>query len=120
MTERRPWQAQRAALGAIIRSEREFADLSLRQLAESADVSNAYLSQVERGIHEPSVRVLQSIVEALGLSMQAFLRQAGIIEVADTTAGVEAAIGADPDLKDAQKKALIAVYRSYLAEARTD
>ncbi len=120
MTERQLWQAQRAALGAMIRAQREFADLSLRQLAESADVSNAYLSQVERGIHEPSVRVLQGIAEALGLSMQAFLRQAGIIEGEEAPAGVETAIGADPDLSDAQKKALIAVYRSYLAETPSD
>lgn len=105
-------------MGAMIRAQREFADLSLRQLAESADVSNAYLSQIERGVHEPSVRVLQSLAEALGLSMHAFLRQVGIIEGEDVPPGVEAAIGADPDLSHSQKNALIAVYRSYLAEGR--
>ena len=102
----------------MIRAQREFADLSLRQLAESADVSNAYLSQIERGLHEPSVRVLQNLAEALGLSMHTFLRQAGIIEAEEAPAGVETAIVADAALSDSQKNALIAVYRSYLAEGR--
>ncbi len=63
-----PWQAQREALGAFIRTQRKMANLSLRQLAELTSPSNPYLSQVERGLHQPSVRVLKAISDALALS----------------------------------------------------
>ena len=55
-----PWEAQREALGAFIREQRKRANLSLRQLAELTSLSNPYLSQVERGLHQPSVRVLKA------------------------------------------------------------
>jgi len=116
------WQAQREALGAFIRNQRKMANLSLRQLAELTSLSNPYLSQVERGLHEPSVRVLRAISDALNLSAETLLTQAGLIdavtgESADTaeTAGqsqTEDVIGADKRLSDDQKAALIAVYRS--------
>lgn len=118
MAQSRAWQMQREALGAMIRAQRELADLSLRQLADTAEVSNAYLSQIERGLHEPSMRVLHSIADALGMSMDSLLRQAGMMDPGAAPPDVEAAIQADPDLAEGQKDALIAVYRSYLADAR--
>ena len=68
------------ALGAFIRAQRQLANLSLRQLAELTHVSNPYLSQLERGLHEPSVRVLQSISRALDLSTESLLRQVGMVD----------------------------------------
>lgn len=119
-----PWERQREALGAYIRSQRKLANLSLRQLADIAKVSNPYLSQIERGLHAPSVRVLRSIAEALDLSAETLLEQAGLLEdahngstTAHTTPPTERAIRIDPRLSEAQKEALISVYRSYVATA---
>jgi transcriptional regulator with XRE-family HTH domain len=125
-----PWEAQREALGAFIREQRKRANLSLRQLAELTSLSNPYLSQVERGLHQPSVRVLKALSGALNVSAETLLAQAGLIdamvpseikdEVAEaateerTILGTEEAILADPRLGQEQKAALIAVYRSML------
>lgn len=119
------WQARREALGAFIRQQRQRANLSLRQLAELTSLSNPYLSQVERGLHQPSVRVLKAISEALNLSAETLLAEAGLIDaIAGTradgerpgpaTVSTEDAILADQRLSDDQKAALIAVYRSML------
>jgi transcriptional regulator with XRE-family HTH domain len=116
-----PWQNQLEALGAFIRTQRKLANLSLRELASLTDLSNAYLSQVERGMHEPSVRVLRSIAQALDLSAKTVLAQAGLGD--DSAAArptTEEAIRADPFLSDAQKQALLAVYRSYVLEQERD
>jgi transcriptional regulator with XRE-family HTH domain len=104
------------SLGAFIRAQRQLANLSLRQMAELAHVSNPYLSQLERGLHEPSVRVLQSISRALNLSADTLLAHAGLPDDAgdDATVDTEAAIRADSRLHDDQKQALLSVYRSYL------
>jgi len=105
------------ALGAFIRAQRQLANLSLRQLAELTHVSNPYLSQLERGLHEPSVRVLQSIGRALDISTETLLRQVGVTDddpETDDHLDTEAAIRQDPVLTDEQKQALLVVYRSYL------
>jgi transcriptional regulator with XRE-family HTH domain len=68
----------RRALGAFIKSQRELTNLSLRQVAVLSGVSNLYLSQLERGLHEPSVRILRSIADALGLSAEVLLEHAGL------------------------------------------
>ena len=124
-----PWEAQREALGAFIREQRKRANLSLRQLAELTSLSNPYLSQVERGLHQPSVRVLKALSGALNVSAETLLAQAGLIDAmtvgaaeatsthASNLPGTEQAIAADPRLGDDQKAALIAVYRSMLASA---
>src|SRR5580698_4113353 len=118
------WQAQREALGAFIRTQRQMANLSLRQLADLTNLSNPYLSQVERGLHEPSVRVLKAIAGALDLSAETLLAQAGLLDKTvagtdDSTAGdTAAAIRADTRLSEEQKQALLAVYQSYLAANR--
>jgi transcriptional regulator with XRE-family HTH domain len=121
------WQAQREALGAFIRTQRKTANLSLRQLAELTSLSNPYLSQVERGLHQPSVRVLKAISDALNLSAESLMAQAGLIDAvtgegrgADEPGGsarTEEVIGADERLSDDQKAALIAVYRSMVAKS---
>jgi transcriptional regulator with XRE-family HTH domain len=124
-----PWEAQREALGAFIREQRKRANLSLRQLAELTSLSNPYLSQVERGLHQPSVRVLKALSGALNVSAETLMAQAGLIDAiaGDATAatdtdaqqvpGTEGAIRADPRLGEEQKAALIAVYRSMLGSA---
>ena len=118
-----PWNAQMEALGAFIRSQRKLARLSLRQLAELTSLSNPYLSQVERGRHQPSVRVLKLIAEALNVSAETLLVQAGLLDGqgdADDPAAerVAAAIRADQRLTGEQKAALIAVYDSMLGTDR--
>ena len=109
-------------LGSFLRAQRNLAKLSLREMAERTKVSNAYLSQIERGLHAPSVRVLRSIAEALDLSAEAILAHAGLVDPgaggdegpqATGKGGTEAAIRRDPLLTDDQKEALLTVYRSY-------
>ena len=105
-------------LGELIRAQREAAKLSLRDLAALTNVSNPYLSQIERGLHEPSVRVLRSIADALGMSAEALLASAGLLgddaAARGTVPTVEMAIEADTRLTEEQRQALIGVYRSYL------
>lgn len=103
-------------LGSFIRAQREMANLSLRQLSAMTAVSNPYLSQVERGLSQPSIRVLKSIAEALDISSEALYERAGLI---NTRYGVdeeatEAAIRSDRRLTDSQRRALLAVYHTYL------
>jgi transcriptional regulator with XRE-family HTH domain len=112
------------ALGSFIRTQRKLADLSLRELAEMTEVSNPYLSQLERGLHQPSVRVLKSIANALNVSAETLLVQAGLLEdggeegEAPAGSSVEAAIRTDPILSDDQKEALINVYRAMARDRR--
>ncbi|HEY4702503.1 MAG TPA: helix-turn-helix transcriptional regulator [Streptosporangiaceae bacterium] len=121
--------SQGGSLGGYIRLQRQLADLSLRQLSDLTKVSNAYLSQVERGLHQPSLRVLRSIADALNLSADTLLSQAGMAgkeDVGGTQAGpgsgtgagsgagsgTEAAILRDPDLGPQERETLLRVYRS--------
>jgi transcriptional regulator with XRE-family HTH domain len=118
-----PWKAQMEALGSFIRSQRKLADLSLRELAEMTEVSNPYLSQLERGLHQPSVRVLKSIANALNVSAETLLVQAGLLEGEGQEgeaprSSVESAIRTDPILSDDQKEALINVYRTMARDRR--
>ena len=113
-----PWKARLEALGALLREERRAAGLSQRDVAERTGVSDAYLSQVERGRHEPSLRVLTAVASTLGVSLEALLARAGIIEAGDgdhaaRLPGTEAAILGDPDLTEPQRFALLTVYRSF-------
>ena len=114
------WKPQLEALGSYIRTQRKLADLSLRQMAELAEVSNPYLSQIERGMHQPSVRVLKSIARALDISAESLLTQAGLLDEAgvdgsSAESGVEAAIKADPRLTPQAKQSLLAVYRTLVS-----
>jgi transcriptional regulator with XRE-family HTH domain len=120
-----PWKSQMEALGSFIRTQRKLADLSLRELAEMTEVSNPYLSQLERGLHQPSVRVLKAIANALNVSAETLLVQAGLLEdggeagEAATRSSVESAIRTDPILSDDQKEALINVYRAMAHDRRS-
>ena len=115
-----PWQRQVEAFGEYVRAQRKLAKLSLRELAARAEISNAYLSQVERGLHAPSVRVLRSLADAFGVSAETILEQAGLLEDErddeKARAETEAAIRADPRLTAPQKEALLAVYRGFAGE----
>jgi transcriptional regulator with XRE-family HTH domain len=120
-----PISGQVEALGQLIHAQRKLAKLSLRELAALSDLSNAYLSQLERGLHQPSIRVITQVARALGVPPETFLRQAGLLD--DEPAepdeapapgpaeprSAEAAIRADPALTEAQREALLAVYRSF-------
>ena len=108
-----------------ILSETESLEFSLRELARLTSLSNAYISQLERGLHLPSVRVLKLLSEALNVSAETLLAQAGLLDLAPSGDGaaaadgppaspVESAISAEERLADEQKAALIAVYRSML------
>ena len=112
-----PWDAQRMAMGAFIRSQRELANMSLRELSRVTQVSNAYLSQIERGKHDPTVRVLVQIGHALQLTVEEML-ETGAEHAGTGSAvpggGVEAAVRSDQVLTMAEKEALVAVYRSYV------
>lgn len=123
------WAAPVNALGGFIRAQRQLAKLSLREMASMTSVSNAYLSQVERGLHQPSLKVLHSIADALELSTEQLLTQAGWATGTRTTTaapagpradpapppgGTEDAIRSDPRLTPEQRTALLGVYRSFV------
>ena len=106
-------------LGQYIRLQRQMADLSLRGMADLTKVSNAYLSQIERGLHQPSLRVLQAIAEALKIPADTLLAEAGVgsgtaESPPGSRAGTEAAIRSDPDLTAEEREALVRIYRSFV------
>jgi transcriptional regulator with XRE-family HTH domain len=108
-----------ARLGEIIRRQRELSELSMRQFADLAGISNPYLSQIERGLRAPSERVLDSIAAALQVSADKLYEQAGVRpgEEPETPPVVEA-IRNDPQLTGRQRQALLEVYRSFTAASR--
>ena len=120
MAEPRDGEAE--TLGSFIRSKRKLANMSLRQLAERTRLSNPYLSQIERGLHQPSVRVIRLISDALNVSTETLLTHAGLLrhdrgsdDAGTRPPGVEEAIRADGRLSAEQQSALIAVFRSMLS-----
>jgi len=111
-------------LGAYIRTQRQLAALSQRQLATMTNVSNAYLSQIERGLHQPSVKVLRSIADALNLSGEALFARAGMAtpdqEESSDTSATESAILADPALTDEEKQILTSIYKKFSSRTQDD
>ena len=106
------------ALGEFIRAQRGLAHRSLRQVADAAKISNAYLSQIERGIYKPSADVLRGIADALDISKDTLYRRAGILDAEDVPAessSVEEAVRLDPKLSEDQKAALLQVYRGFVS-----
>jgi transcriptional regulator with XRE-family HTH domain len=104
-------------LGDYLREQRRGAQLTLRQLAEQAGVSNPYLSQIERGLRRPSAEVLQQLAKALRISAETLYIRAGILEVDDSGAReVTVAILGDPHLTERQRQVLIDVYQSFRRE----
>jgi transcriptional regulator with XRE-family HTH domain len=111
--------ARAEQLGEFIRRQRELSELSMRQFADLAGISNPYLSQIERGLREPSERVLDAIAAALHVSADNIYEQAGIhVPEEPESAPVEEAIRADPLLTGRQRQALLEVYRAFVAQAR--
>lgn len=106
------------ALGEYIREQRDQAQLSLRQLAQQAGVSNPYLSQVERGLRRPSAQILNRIAGALAISAETLYVRAGILQERDGDQAVTAALATDQTLTEAQRQALLALYAGYQAENR--
>ncbi len=106
----------RETLGEFIRLQRGLAHLTLRQLSELSEVSNAYLSQVERGLYTPSAQVLKNVAKALDLSAETLYMRAGLLDDDEETPAtdVEHAIRLDAGLTVDQKEALIGVYRGFL------
>jgi transcriptional regulator with XRE-family HTH domain len=104
-------------LGAYLREQRQNARLSLRQLAELAEVSNPYLSQIERGLKKPSAEILQSLAKGLRVSAESLYIRAGILDERDEQqVGIEAAILSDSVLTERQKSVLLDIYESFRAE----
>jgi transcriptional regulator with XRE-family HTH domain len=104
------------SLGDYLKEQRTSAQLSLRQLAEQAGVSNPYLSQIERGLRRPSAEVLQQIAKALRISAEQLYIRAGIVSPEDGVGGsVELAVLNDTGLTERQKQSLLDVYQSFLA-----
>ena len=102
-------------LGEYIREQRRQAELSLRKLADLAQVSNPYLSQIERGLKRPSAEILQQIARALEVSAESLYVRAGILDE-DRDSNLIATIRAQSDLTTEQKQVLIRVYQSFLSE----
>ncbi|ARQ69340.1 helix-turn-helix domain-containing protein [Streptomyces marincola] len=109
-------------LGEFLREQRRQAQLSLRQLADAAGVSNPYLSQIERGLRKPSAEILQQIAKGLRISAETLYVQAGILDERSQDAGAEPppgvrdAVLADPGLTEQQKQALLQIYDSFRKE----
>jgi transcriptional regulator with XRE-family HTH domain len=99
-------------IGSFIRSQREAAQVSVRQLAEKAGVSNPYLSQIERGLRKPSADVLSQIAKALRVSAEVLYIRAGILEPSDTNE-VRDAIITDTAITERQKHVLLDIYTSF-------
>ena len=104
-------------VGEFIRAQRELANLSVRQLADVAKISNPYLSQIERGIHKPSADVLKSLASALKISAETMYTQAGLLDGEAServhAGSVEESVRLDPDLSTDQKETLLRIYRGF-------
>jgi transcriptional regulator with XRE-family HTH domain len=107
------------SLGDYIREQREHAQVSLRQLAKNAGVSNPYLSQIERGLKKPSAEILQQIAKGLRISAETLYVRAGILEDRGTTSDVVGAILADTTIDDRQQRVLLDIYESFRREHAT-
>lgn len=100
-------------MGEFIRAQRKMMELSQRELAKLTNLSDPYVSQLERGLHEPSVRVLRALANALNIRAEVLLSYAGLMEVDETPSVIEAVL-ADPKLSGSQKQSLLGVYRTFL------
>lgn len=105
-------------LGQFIRREREMRELSMRKLADLVGISNPYLSQIERGLREPSDRVLGAIADNLAVSADTMRQYAHPSSDDEDEPAVVAAIRADPQLSSRQRQAMITVYDSFTSRRR--
>ena len=107
-------------LGEFIREQRKLGELSLRKLSEKADVSNPYLSQIERGLRRPSAEILRQIARALEISSEELYVRAGILDEREDQPDVTGAIRGDRHLTEDQKKTLLSVYLSFRQQNGVD
>ena len=94
----------------------------MRQLADLVGISNPYLSQIERGLRDPSEKVLDAIAQNLQLSADALQEHGGRRPGSADEGGepaVVAAIRADPKLSARQRQALLGVYNAFVDRGRT-
>jgi transcriptional regulator with XRE-family HTH domain len=103
-------------LGEFIRDQRRNARLSLRKLSELTGISNPYLSQIERGLREPSAKILQAIARGLRISAETLYVRAGILDQRDDDQDLVEEILRDPSITERQKQALVDIYRSFQRE----
>lgn len=107
-------------LGAFIRSQRRLAELSQRELAKLAKLSDPYVSQLERGLHEPSVRVVKAISAALNMPAEVLMKQAGWLGLdIEDDPETEAAIRKDSRLTNSQKSAMLEIYKGFVSSNET-
>lgn len=106
-------------IGSFIKAQREAAQVSVRQLAEKAGVSNPYLSQIERGLRKPSADVLNQIAKALRVSAEVLYVQAGILEPS-AKSDVRDAIITDTAITERQKQVLLDIYTSFVQQNEAD
>ncbi|MEB3069770.1 helix-turn-helix domain-containing protein [[Mycobacterium] vasticus] len=104
-----------ADIGSFIRAQREAAQVSMRQLADKAGVSNPYLSQIERGLRKPSADVLNQIAKALRVSAEVLYIRAGILEPSEKSE-VRDAVIADMAITERQKQVLLDIYNSFIQQ----
>jgi transcriptional regulator with XRE-family HTH domain len=103
------------AFGEFVRAQRQLAQVSQRNLARAAGLSDSYLSQLERGNYRPSPQVVKALAQAFGLEPKQLYMMLGFMD--DDSGGppsVEQAIQLDPRLSPAQKESLLSVYRSFV------
>ncbi|UGY92871.1 helix-turn-helix domain-containing protein [Streptomyces gobiensis] len=109
-----------SGIGEFLREQRRNAQLSLRQLADAAGVSNPYLSQIERGLRKPSAEILQQLAKALRISAETLYVRAGMLDEREREEiEVPAAILADPSITEQQKQALLQIYESFRTQNGT-
>ncbi len=106
----------RAELGSYLKEQRQAAELSLRQLANLAEISNPYLSQIERGLKKPSAEILQSLAKGLKISAESLYVRAGMLAEDSAEPGVRSAILADSQLDQRQQQILLDVYQAFCAQ----
>lgn len=105
-----------SGLGAFIRDQRDQAEMSIRQLAKAAEVSNPYISQVERGLRKPSAEILGRIAQGLRISAETLYVQAGILSEREGDETVTTAIASDSTLSERQRTTLLQIYAAFQAE----
>jgi transcriptional regulator with XRE-family HTH domain len=113
------WKENLQRLGGFIRAQRQFHRLSQRELAKLADLSDTYMSQLERGLHEPSIRVLRAVADSLGIKASQLIMYAAGLPLDDDDTTTEEAIRRDPRFTDAQRRALLGVVKTYLESNET-
>jgi transcriptional regulator with XRE-family HTH domain len=111
-------EEDQSSFGEYIRRQRELQELTMRQLADLVGISNPYLSQIERGLREPSERVLEAIADNLEMSAEALKRHRPRRPPEGEEPAVVAAIRADKDLSASQRKSLIEIYEAFVASRR--